>query len=271
MRMAQFAYLLICALLFLGGCDKVKELFGSDDEKKEEEEVISPDGGDVADGGDLPDEGGDGGDVADPGEDGTSGGGPADPPYGSEVIFPSGMRLDGLVQDAALTGTYPNPSSGSFRFGSDKRRHYAAVGYFIDIPGLSRDERRAKVSENFQLEEYVGLAEGNGESRIYVDAQVAFHAQELRYAWGGPLTLTSAFRSPEHNDAIGGSTFSRHLYGDAVDIGTSSTSMAWDLYNLAKFLDVSYLEPSDLTIVGKNSPWIHIDDRGWPFNTPETR
>ena len=61
------------------------------------------------------------------------------------------------------------------------------------------------------------------------------------------------------------------MYGDAVDIRASSTTMAQNLYNLARYLEVGYLEPADLTIVGKNTPWVHLDDRGWPVNTPETR
>ena len=25
------------------------------------------------------------------------------------------------------------------------------------------------------------------------------------------------------------------------------------------------------TIFGRHTPWLHIDDRGWPLNTPDTR
>ena len=208
------------------------------------------------------------------GEEGGSGEvviGPADPPYGPEVTFPSGLHLSGLVQDPGLTRTYPDPASGRFPFGRERRKHYAPVGYFIDVPALPADLRRMRVSENFKLEEYVRIPERNRDLRIYIDAQIAFHAQELRYAWGGPLILTSTFRSPRYNHAIGGAMFSRHMYGDAVDIRTTSTSMAQDLYNLARYLDVSYLEPADLTIAGRSTPWIHIDDRGWPVNSPATR
>lgn len=197
--------------------------------------------------------------------------GPADPPYTSSVVYPSGLRLAGLVPDGALSGTYPNPGSGAFPFGGDRTRHYRAVGYFIDIASLSAAQRREKVATNFSLEEYVRLPEANGDRRVYFDSQVSMHAQQLREAWGGPLNLASTYRSPEYNDAIGAAVYSRHQYGDAVDILAPSRSAAQDLYNLARFLEVDFLEPPDLTIVGKNSPWIHIDDRGWPINTPDTR
>lgn len=195
--------------------------------------------------------------------------GPADPPYVSQVTYPSGLHLDGLVRDANLSATYPSPSSNPF--GSGRIRHYERVGYFIDIASLSSAARQERVAENFKLNEYVSIPERNRDGRAYIDAQITLHAQELRDAWGGPLVLSSTFRSPEYNHRIGAATFSRHMYGDAVDIRANSTSMAQDLYNLARYLEVGYLEPADLTIAGKNTPWIHLDDRGWPVNTPQTR
>ena len=208
--------------------------------------------------------------TAGPAEDtGVSEVDPADPPYTSRVTYPSGLHLDGLVRDAELSGTYPDPSANSF--GSGRTRHYERVGYFIDIASLSSAVRQERVTPNFKLNEYVVIPERNGDRRAYIDAQISLHAQELRDAWGGPLVLSSSFRSPEYNARIGAATFSRHMYGDAVDIKANSTSMAQDLYNLARYLEVSYLEPADLTIAGKSTPWIHMDDRGWPVNTPETR
>jgi len=197
--------------------------------------------------------------------------GPADPPYTTSVVYPSGLRLDDLVRDGELTGTYPNPSAGTFPFDGGKARHYQAVGYFIDIPSLSTAQRQRQVAANFVLNEYVRLPEANGDDHIYVDAQISLHAQNLRDAWGGPLVLSSTYRSPEYNDAIGGAVYSRHQYGDAVDVRAPSLQTAQDLYNLARFLEVDYLEPADLTIVGKHTPWVHLDDRGWPVNTPDSR
>ncbi|MFC1525247.1 D-Ala-D-Ala carboxypeptidase family metallohydrolase [Candidatus Latescibacterota bacterium] len=197
--------------------------------------------------------------------------GPADPPYASSVVYPSGLRLSGLVRDGETTDTYPSPGGSVFPFDSGKTKHYQAVGYFIDIPSLSPAQRQEKVAANFSLDEYVRLPEGNGDRRVYVDSQISLHAQELRDAWGGGLNLASTYRSPEHNDAIGAAVYSRHQYGDAVDIQAPSRETAQDLYNLARFLDVDYLEPANLTIVGKNSPWVHLDDRGWSLNTPDSR
>ena len=40
----------------------------------------------------------------------------------------------------------------------------------------------------------------------------------LRERLGFPLIITSAYRSPEHNAAVGGRTGSAHLAGRAVDV-----------------------------------------------------
>ena len=208
-----------------------------------------------------------------PGETPVSGPGigPADPPYATAVTFPSGLQLDGLQSVSAMTATYPDPTGGQLPFASERQRHYVPVEYFIDIQALSAAQREEQVATNFKLNEYVWIPERNQDRYIYIDSEIAQHAQELRDGWGGPLVLTSTYRSPEYNAAINGAFFSRHMYGDAVDVKANNETMAFDLYNLAKFLEVSYLDAADRTIVGRNTPWIHIDDRGWPLNTPDTR
>ena len=40
----------------------------------------------------------------------------------------------------------------------------------------------------------------------------------LREAWGGPLTVTSGYRCPEFNRAVGGSETSAHTAGWAADL-----------------------------------------------------
>ncbi|MEV1286321.1 D-Ala-D-Ala carboxypeptidase family metallohydrolase [Micromonospora sp. NPDC049679] len=50
--------------------------------------------------------------------------------------------------------------------------------------------------------------------------------QAMRHALGDqPIRVTSAFRSHACNNAAGGSATSRHLYGDAVDLGVSPHSL----------------------------------------------
>ncbi|OXM45738.1 peptidase M15 [Amycolatopsis thailandensis] len=47
--------------------------------------------------------------------------------------------------------------------------------------------------------------------------------QAMRHAMGDrPITVNGGFRSVSCNNAVGGATNSRHLYGDAVDLGAGS-------------------------------------------------
>lgn len=50
--------------------------------------------------------------------------------------------------------------------------------------------------------------------------------EALRHALGDrPITVTSGFRSRACNDAVGGAADSRHLYGDAADLGAGPHSL----------------------------------------------
>jgi zinc D-Ala-D-Ala carboxypeptidase len=50
--------------------------------------------------------------------------------------------------------------------------------------------------------------------------------EALRHALGDqPITVTSGFRSYACNNAVGGSSSSRHLYGDAADLGAGPHSL----------------------------------------------
>ncbi|MCP3821525.1 D-Ala-D-Ala carboxypeptidase family metallohydrolase [Streptomyces sp. A3M-1-3] len=50
--------------------------------------------------------------------------------------------------------------------------------------------------------------------------------EALRHALGDqPVTVTSGFRSRACNDAVGGASDSRHLYGDAADLGAGPHSL----------------------------------------------
>jgi hypothetical protein len=192
--------------------------------------------------------------------------GASDPPYSGAVAFPSGLRLT-LVQDGTLTGSYPAPAGNPF--GGTRQRHYERVGYFIDLPRAPLAEM---VSPNFRLSEYVNPTVNRGGRRAYVDPQIADHVQQIRSGLGRPLVLSSAFRSPEHNRAVGGASYSRHQYGDAVDIDvdqnrSDADERAQEMFNEARDVGVDYVQPlldTSVTVDGQpRVSWVHIDDRGF--------
>ena len=83
--------------------------------------------------------------------------------------------------------------------------------------------------------------------------------EELRRMLGNTaITITSGYRCPAHNKAVGGATKSRHMRGDALDIkvkGVESTMVA----RMARRLGWNGIKPY--------STWTHIDMRpGVPWH-----
>ena len=192
--------------------------------------------------------------------------GPADPPYRNAVDFPSGLRLD-LITDGTLTTGYPNPAANPF--GATQARHFERVSFFIDLPRAPVWEN---VSANFRLSEYTTHSQQRGGTRAYVDPQMAFHVQEIRSGLGRPILINSAYRTPEHNEAVGGPSFSRHIYGDAVDIDIDQTlsdanRLAQEVFNEALDVGVDFVLPLSETSVSVGGDsrvsWVHMDDRGF--------
>ena len=190
----------------------------------------------------------------------------SDPPYGDEVVYPSGLRL-GLVQDGSLTATYPDPAANPF--GGSRVRHYQRVGRFLPLEIVPTTER---VSDNFLVSEYVNATLQRGGTRAYIDPQIVWHVQQVRSGLGRPLVVSSSFRSPEHNRAVGGASFSRHLYGDAVDVDVDQSSpdantRGQEIFNEALDAGVDFVLPLDETSVtvsgASRVSWVHLDNRGF--------
>jgi zinc D-Ala-D-Ala carboxypeptidase len=61
-----------------------------------------------------------------------------------------------------------------------------------------------------------------GTGRLLINEEALDRLQALRDALGKPLIVRSAYRSPEHNRAVGGAAASRHLDGAAFDIAMAN-------------------------------------------------
>ncbi|MCM2563777.1 D-Ala-D-Ala carboxypeptidase family metallohydrolase [Lutimaribacter sp. EGI FJ00015] len=61
-----------------------------------------------------------------------------------------------------------------------------------------------------------------GTGAIKINIEALDKLQALRDRLGKPLILRSAYRSPEHNRAVGGATRSKHLDGAAFDIAMAN-------------------------------------------------
>ena len=85
----------------------------------------------------------------------------------------------------------------------------------------------------------------------------------LREAWGGPLIVTSGYRCPELNKAVGGSGTSAHTAGWAADLVPGDNRSAQELVNFAvEWLTATGL-PFDQLIDERSggSHWLHIGVR----------
>lgn len=88
--------------------------------------------------------------------------------------------------------------------------------------------------------------------------------ERIRSTLGVPITVTSGYRAPEVNRAVGGVTSSDHAQGHAADIVAPGYGTP---YQIAKLLAplVSTLSIGQLILEGvKGKQWVHVSTR-----TPE--
>lgn len=78
-----------------------------------------------------------------------------------------------------------------------------------------------KVSNNFRVREF---ACADGSDPIFIDSELVNILQKIRSHFGKSITITSAYRTPPHNKAVGGEAYSQHLYGLAADIKVSGVT-----------------------------------------------
>ncbi|MBR1882363.1 MAG: peptidase M15 [Muribaculaceae bacterium] len=76
----------------------------------------------------------------------------------------------------------------------------------------------------------------------------------LREAWGRAITVTSGYRCPRLNAAVGGTAYSQHMKGEAADVTTGSREGNRRLYDLLVLMNLPY----DQLINERNFAWLHI-------------
>lgn len=106
---------------------------------------------------------------------------------------------------------YPEPYQDSEQYNRPIR--------FIDLESVNTD---SQLSPNFILEEVMSIEKGR--FALFMPHLIE-SLQSIRDALGGPLSITSAYRNVTYNEGVGGVTYSRHQYGDAVDLQTDMTDL----------------------------------------------
>lgn len=120
----------------------------------------------------------------------------------------------------------------------------------IKAYSLAKDGNK-KLSTNFKVREF---ACSDGSDPIFIDSNLVNVLQKIRTHFGKSVTITSAYRTPGRNKAVGGQTYSQHLYGRAADIkvkGVSPKTVAAYVETLLK----------NTGGIGTYNSFTHIDTR----------
>lgn len=87
-------------------------------------------------------------------------------------------------------------------------------GAVVRVYSKSKDGSK-KLSANFKVREF---ACSDGTDVIFISEGLVAVLQQIRSHFGQPVTINSAYRTVAKNRAVGGATYSQHLYGLAADI-----------------------------------------------------
>ena len=93
---------------------------------------------------------------------------------------------------------------------------------------------------------------GCGASKV--DSELMAVLELLRVYYNAPVTVTSGYRCPDHNQTVGGAKASKHMEGIAADVKVKGITPD-EVYH---FLDSLFPESYGL---GLYKGWVHIDVR----------
>lgn len=108
-----------------------------------------------------------------------------------------------------------------------------------------------KVSNNFKVREFACT---DGSDPIFIDSNLVVVLQKIRNHFGRAVKITSAYRTPSKNRAVGGTAYSQHLYGRAADIQVSGVSPS----KVAAYAETLLPKSGG---IGTYSTFTHIDVR----------
>lgn len=126
-----------------------------------------------------------------------------------------------------------------------------------------------RLTQHFTLEELTASSTANakGIDNTPTKAVVACLTElceevlePLRQAYGKPIHISSGYRSPKLNKAVGGASTSQHLYGQAADITcmTDSVSGNKELFDVAQRLIANGTIKVGQLIDEYGYNWVHI-------------
>ena len=122
---------------------------------------------------------------------------------------------------------------------------------------LAKDGER-RLAPDFKVRE---LRCRDGSDTVMVDETLTVVLQCIRDHFGKPVTITSGYRTPAHNSAVGGAKSSQHLLGRAADIRVQGVSVE-DVAAYAESLMPDWGGVGRYPVkAGRPTGWVHVDTR----------
>lgn len=119
------------------------------------------------------------------------------------------------------------------------------------IKAYTTKQNNENISPHFKVKEF---ACKDGSPIVFVDKYMVEVLEMLRRELKTPITITSGYRTPEHNKKVGGAKYSYHMRGMAVDIRAQGKTAK----EVAKALDKIVPECGIILY----DSWVHFDTRG---------
>jgi len=118
----------------------------------------------------------------------------------------------------------------------------------------------AKLTNNFTLEEFNSKCGRDIPNNVLPNIlQLAKNLQVLRDAVGKSISITSGYRSPQHNKKIGGSKDSQHVKGMAADIKVLGMTPKEVALVIEGLIEQGKMKQGG---IGIYPSWVHYDVRG---------
>ena len=122
--------------------------------------------------------------------------------------------------------------------------------YITNTYSLATEGHREAV-EYFRVREF---ACKSGEDLVRISPVLLDILHSIRHHFGVPVTITSGYRTPEHNKKVGGAKKSTHMVGIAADIVVKGVSPG-------KVAAYAELLMPDYGGIGEYRTFVHIDVR----------
>jgi uncharacterized protein YcbK (DUF882 family) len=118
----------------------------------------------------------------------------------------------------------------------------------------------AKLTNNFTLQEFNSKCGRDIPNNVLPNIiQLAKNLQVLRDAVGKSISITSGYRSPQHNKKIGGAKDSQHVKGMAADIKVAGMTPKEVALVIDGLIESGKMKQGG---IGIYPSWVHYDIRG---------